>query len=120
MVLATAAAPKPLSMLTTDTPLAQLVVDSAVSRLRQLDQRREQESLICSGWLPRNILDLQERYGGKLVALWHAPVVYVVASGRDAFDLEEGLKDWRRGHEAWEQPFVVRIPPRDGDCGEED
>lgn len=102
-----------------ETPLAQLVVNSAVARLRQLDQRWEQESLIVSGWLPANILDLQARYEGKMVALWHAPEVCVVASGRDAFDLEKSLKDWRGEHHAWEQPFIVQVPPRHGGCGGE-
>ncbi len=98
-----------------ETPLAQLVVNSAVARLRQLDQRREQESLIVSDWLPLNIPDLQPQYDGKLVALWHEPEVSVVATGRDAFELEASLKGWRRDHEAWEQPFVVQIPQLDDD-----
>lgn len=102
-----------------ETPLAQLVVNSAVARLRQLDQRREQESLIVSDWLPLNILDLQARYEEKLVALWHVPEVSVVASGSNAFDLEASLKDWRGEHDTWEQPFVVQVPPRHGGCGGE-
>jgi len=93
-----------------DTPLAQLVANSAVARLRQLDLRREQETLIVLDWLPLNIPDLQPQYEGRLVALWHEPEIIVVATGRDAFELEHSLKGWRRDHEAWEQPFVVQMP----------
>jgi CheY-like chemotaxis protein len=103
-----------------ETPLAQRVVNSAVVRLRQFDLRREQESLIASGWLPLNILDLQARHAGKLVALWHAPEVRVIASGRDAFELESELKDWGKGREAWERPFVVQVPPPHDGYEEED
>jgi len=99
--------------------MAQVVVNSAVTRLRQLDHRREQETLIGSEWLPLNILDLQANYEGKLVAIWDAPQISVIASGQDAFELEAGLKDWRREHESWQQPFVVQVPPRHDESNEE-
>lgn len=94
------------------TPATQIVVDSAVTRLQQLDLRREQEQLIAADWLPRHLWNLQPEYGGKLVAIWHQPEIKVIASGRDAFELEGNLKDWRRQHAAWEQPFLVQIPPQ--------
>jgi CheY-like chemotaxis protein len=101
------------------TPMAQVVVNSAVERLRRLDQRREQETRVAAGWIPAHLLDLQAEHAGRLVALWHEPEVRVIASGRDAFELEERLKDWHGEHDAWEQPFVVQVPPRYADCREE-
>lgn len=97
-----------------DTPMAQIVVDSALARLQQLDLRRELEQRIAADWLPRHLSDLQPQYGRKLVAIWHQPEIRVIASGSDAFELETNLKEWRKHHAAWEQPFLVRIPPRRG------
>jgi hypothetical protein len=96
----------------------QVVVDSAIARLQQLDLRREQEKHIATNWLPENLRALQARYGRQLIALWHEPEVKVIASGRDAFELEVNLKDWRIQHAAWEQPFIVQIPRHRSD-GEE-
>lgn len=102
-----------------ETTMAQVVVKSAVTRLRQLDDRRKQETLIGSEWLPLHILELQENYEGKLVAIWDVPQIRVIASGQDAFELEAGLRDWRREHEPWQRPFVVQIPPRHDEPNEE-
>jgi hypothetical protein len=55
-------------------------------------------------------VSLQERYGGKLVAIWNAPEMDVVASGRDVFELETALATWRSEHESWMYPFVISIP----------
>lgn len=93
-----------------DTPMSQIVVNSALARPQQLDLRREQEQQIAADWLPRHLPELQPQYGGQLVALWHRPEVKVIASGHDAFELEANLKDWRKQHATWEQPFVVQIP----------
>jgi FixJ family two-component response regulator len=92
-----------------DIPAAQIVVDSAVARLRQLDLLREQKRLIAGSWLPQHFHDLQAKYGGQLIALWHLPAIEVITSGRDAFELEDKLKGWRGQHPAWEQPYIVRI-----------
>jgi ActR/RegA family two-component response regulator len=102
-----------------ETPMAQVVVNSAVRRLRQLDLRREQESRLAASWIPAHLLELQAEHAGQLVALWHKPVGSVIASGRDAFELKDGLKDWHREHEDWERPFVIQVPPPRGDRQEE-
>jgi CheY-like chemotaxis protein len=91
--------------------VSQIVVDSAVARLRQLDSRQQQERQIAADWIPRHFIDIQNKYSGKLIALWHQPKVEIIASGADAFELEDNLKEWRSRRVAWEQPFVVRIPP---------
>jgi DNA-binding NtrC family response regulator len=96
-----------------DIPMAQVVVNSAMTRLRQLDLRREQAKTISGDWLPRNLRELQSQFGGKIIAVWHRPQVDIIASGSDAFELEDQLKDWRDEHEPWEQPFIVEIPPED-------
>jgi CheY-like chemotaxis protein len=95
-----------------DKPLSQIVVDSAMERLRQLDSRQQQESQIAAKWLPDNFIDIQRKYSGKLIALWHQPLIEIIASGIDAFELEDNLKKWRSRRAPWEQPFVVRVPPR--------
>ena len=90
------------------------VVNSALARLRQLDLRRELDLKIAARWLPNNVRHLQKQFGGQLVALWPRPLsdeADVIANGLDAFELEERLKGWRDDHEAWEQPFIARIPP---------
>ncbi|MCI0563870.1 MAG: response regulator [Nitrososphaera sp.] len=93
-----------------DTSMFQIVVDSALKRLQQLDLRRELEQQIAAEWLPQHFHELQAKYGGQLVALWHRPKVEVLADGVDAFELEAKLKDWRTQHAAWEQPYIVQIP----------
>jgi hypothetical protein len=97
----------------------QIVVDSALAALRQMDTRRIQEQKISEEWLPRNIWRLEQIYGGKLIALWHEPEVQVIGAGADGFELENVLQEWRGQHRLWEQPFIVRIPPaRGGPAGE--
>lgn len=96
-----------------DTPMAQVVVNSAITRLRQIDLRQEQTKRISADWLPRNLRELQPEFGGKIIAVWHRPEVAIIASGSDAFELEDQLKEWRNGHEPWEQPFIVEIPPEE-------
>ena len=95
-----------------NTPAARIVVISALNRLRQLDLRSEQERRIARGWLPTHLRQLEERYGGQIIALWHKPEVTVIASGRDAFEVEDKLKEWRVQHKnrPWEQPYLVQIP----------
>lgn len=105
-----------------NTSMFQIVVDSAVARLQQLDLRRELEQQLSVDWLPYHFRELQEEYGGQLVALWHkteVPEEKVIASGRDAFELETKLKDWRKQHATWEQPMIVLIPPQRGDLEQE-
>jgi FixJ family two-component response regulator len=92
------------------TPAAQVVVNSAVARLQELDLRRELEQQIAAEWLPQYLRELQAKYGGMLVAIWHRPEIAVVTSGTDAFELEVHLRKWRQEHAEWEQPFLVRIP----------
>lgn len=94
------------------TPAAQIVVNSAVARLQQLDLRQELEQRIATNWLPWRLGKLQPEYGGKLVAIWHQPEIRVIAAGADAFELEANLKEWRKQHAVWEQPFLVHIPHR--------
>jgi CheY-like chemotaxis protein len=94
-----------------NTPMARIVVDSAMTRLRQFDLRRELEQRIAAAWLPQHLWELQPAYGGKLIAIWHKPEIRVIASGSDAFELEANLGEWRKLNAAWEQPFLVRIPP---------
>lgn len=92
-----------------NTSMFQIVVDSAIARLRQLDLRRTQESQIAGAWLAQHDFELRERYAGQLVALWHDPEVRVIAFGRDAFELEERLRDWRQQHLPWQQPFILEV-----------
>jgi CheY-like chemotaxis protein len=94
----------------THMPFSQAVVDSVITGLRHLDQRREQEELIAHEWLPWHFVDLQHEYGGKLIAIWHKPEIEVIASGDDAFKLEGELKAWRVRQKTWDAPFIVRIP----------
>lgn len=98
-----------------EKPMSQIVVDSAVTRLQQLDLRREQEQRIAADWFPRHFRNLQKLHGGKVIALWHEPKVSVIANGSDAFELEANLREWRRKHPDWHQPFIVAIPPEEGD-----
>jgi CheY-like chemotaxis protein len=93
-----------------DVPMGKRVVNSALARLRQLDLQREHEQLISAEWLPEHLGELQARYPDQFVALWHQPEVRVIASGRDAFELEETLAEWRQQHEQWEEPVIVQIP----------
>ncbi len=90
---------------------AQVVMNSALARLRQLDLRREQEQRISADWLPRHLDKLQEEHGGQVVALWHQPEVAPIASGQDVFELDAALKGWREEHAEWETPYIVLIPP---------
>ena len=103
-----------------DTPMAQIVVNSALSRLQELDLRRELEQRIAGSWLPRNLRKLLPVYGGKLIAIWHRPEIQVIASGSDAFELEDNLQEWRKKHAIWEEPFIVEIPRQSPDQEEGD
>ena len=87
----------------------QLVVDSAVARLRGI-QQQERLRTAALEWLPRNLAGLQEKFGGQIVAIWDAPPLKVIASGKDAFDLEAALAPWRSRHPDWMYPFIIRIP----------
>jgi CheY-like chemotaxis protein len=72
------------------------VVESAVTRLWQLDSRLQQERQIAADWLPRHFMEIQNKYSGKLIALWHQPKVEIIASGRDAFELEDARAYFRK------------------------
>lgn len=96
-----------------ETPATQVVVNSVIHRLRQLDIRAEQERLITHDWLPRNFRRLRSdsrEAGERLIALWHEPEVHEVADAQDAFELLERLGPWRASHEIWEEPYIVQIP----------
>jgi DNA-binding NtrC family response regulator len=102
-----------------DIPATRVVVESALARLQQLDLIREQEHRIAREWLPVHLPQLQQQHCGQLVALWHKPDVHAIATGDDAFELEKRLKDWRKQHTAWEQPFIVQVPPTDAEGAKE-
>lgn len=87
----------------------QLVVDSAVSRLRALELQ-QLLNVVALKWLQQHVSELQTLYAGQVVAIWNEPDVRVVASGRDAFELETQLESWRQGRPSWMYPFVVDIP----------
>lgn len=92
-----------------------IVVESATIRLQQIDLRRMLKKEIGLEWLPLNMRELQTLYGGQYLALWgksevNAFHVEVIASGQDAFELQDNLKNWRKNHDLWEQPFIVAIP----------
>jgi len=72
--------------------------------------RRELEDQIVAEWLPLNLPKFQREHGGKLAAFWHKPKVEVIAIGQDAFDLEDKLREWRKQHASWEQPYISQIP----------
>ena len=93
-----------------DKGMTEILVDSALAGLKQIDLRNEQEQQIAADWLPKNYYKLQTQYGGKIIALWNHPEVQIIASGHDAFELEDCLRDWRKQHARWEQPWIVRIP----------
>lgn len=86
-----------------------LVVESAVHRLKALDLQQNLNATVLP-WLQRHIIDLQKKYGGLVVAIWHDPSLEVVADGRDVFELETRLDAWRKEHPDWMYPFVVQIP----------
>ena len=85
----------------------EVVVDSAVEGLCGLDLQQELEQRIPA-WFGAHSSDMQLRYCGQLVAIWWQPEVHVIASGKDAFELEERLESWRALHEPWEKPFICR------------
>jgi CheY-like chemotaxis protein len=85
------------------------VLDSAVARLQGLALQERLNEVVVP-WLQQHIVSLQTKYGGKLVAIWHEPTVAVIASGKDAFELEKSLQAWRWERESWMYPFVVQIP----------
>jgi CheY-like chemotaxis protein len=89
------------------------VLDSAVARLRELAFQERLNDVVVP-WLQQNVVALQAKHGGQVVAIWHDPKadprVEVIASGQDAFELELRLQEWRREHQSWMHPFVVQIP----------
>jgi CheY-like chemotaxis protein len=89
----------------------QLVVESAVLRLRALDLESHLRSKALA-WLQHHIADLQVSHGGQVVAIWHEPEVHVVASGKDPFELELQLETWRENRPEWMYPFVISIPEK--------
>src|SRR5262249_25009252 len=56
-----------------DVSMFDVLVNSALDRLRQLDLREKQENAIAIEWLPKHIYSLHAGYRGKLVALWQNP-----------------------------------------------
>jgi len=101
-----------------DLPATEVVVNSAVTRLRQLDVQQEQEQCISNNWLPQNYQRLRKKYGkdgGSLVALWHKDNgkcrVHEIAHGRDAFELLKRLKVWQGHHKEWDLPYIIEIRP---------
>jgi CheY-like chemotaxis protein len=90
-----------------------LVVESAVTRLQSLELQAHLQAAAVP-WLQQQVAALQLQYGGQVVAVWHEPEVHVVASGRDAFELELALEVWREGRAEWMYPFVVSIPEVSG------
>ena len=88
----------------------EIVVESAINRLREMDLRRVLRQAIGVEWYPTHSAELMKEHGGRIVALWHEPTVGVIASGTDAFDLEKNLREWRSDHAPWEQPFLLRVP----------
>jgi ActR/RegA family two-component response regulator len=92
-------------------PAAQVVVDSAVARLRELEQSKALRQEFTQ-WFPSHVDELRAQYPpGSVVALWNEPEILVVASGTDSFDLEQKLQDWKKGREVWQQPHVIQVPP---------
>lgn len=92
-----------------DRSFFDIVVDSALARLRELDFRKSLERKISSEWLPAHYHELGEQFGGKIVALWHEPEIKVIASGEDVFALNEELGSWPASHAEWEKPYLLRI-----------
>jgi ActR/RegA family two-component response regulator len=102
-----------------DKPAPQVVADSAIDRLLELDLRRTLREEVSVKWYPNHSLELEESHSGQLVALWHQPEVHVIASGRDSFDLDVKLQPWRSNRPSWHQPFILRVQsPPSGDGSE--
>ena len=91
---------------------ADVVVESAIRRLQELDFRRELETAIMKDWLPSHYDDLEKQYSGQVVALWHEPEVTVVACGQDAYALAEQLKSWKHPEQDWKRPMFVKFASR--------
>jgi CheY-like chemotaxis protein len=93
----------------------QQVVDSAVSCLCGLAWQRELK-LEAVKWTHKHINELQAKYAGQVVAIWQSgrqtgvPLMQVVANGKDAFELEDQLHEWRKKEPNASQPYVVWIP----------
>jgi len=101
-----------------DRSAAQVVVDSAIARLSDLDHWHALQKEITDRWIPANPGKLAQNAGG-LVALWDDPEIHIVAAGNDAFDLEQDLASWRASHAIWQQPFILKVPPEGGSDGEQ-
>jgi DNA-binding NarL/FixJ family response regulator len=84
------------------------VVASAVSRLQALDLQ-DLLNDVAVKWVEQHMTELQTRYGGQVVAVWHEPHMEIVAAGKDVFDLEIQLEAWRRDRPEWMYPLIVRI-----------
>jgi hypothetical protein len=90
-------------------PVVQMVVDSAINRLRELDSRPVLREAF-NEWYGEHSEELKAAYGGMVVALWHLPSMQVVASGADSFALERALQTWQDKHAPWEQPLIMKVP----------
>jgi len=90
----------------------ELVVDSALSGLRKLDFEKEMHATIDE-WLQdrAHYAKLTRDHVGQIVALWHKPVVAVIAAGKDEFEVAEQLRAWK--HEPWQWPFYFRVAEGD-------
>jgi ActR/RegA family two-component response regulator len=90
-------------------PAVQVVVDSVVARLRQLDLRTDLEEAV-GRWLLDHGTQLHAQYAGQIIAFWHIPEVTVVASGANPFELGRNLALWRAQHQQYEEPYLMRLP----------
>jgi len=93
----------------------ELVVDSALSGLRKLDFEKEIRDAIHA-WLQdrEHYAALTRDYLGQIVALWHKPVVRVLAAGKDEFEVAERLRAWKHEY-AWQWPFYHRVTEGDAE-----
>lgn len=97
-----------------DRSAAQVVVDSAIARLRDLDHWYDLQEEISVKWYPAHSAELAEKFAGMMVALWDDPEIHVVAAGGDEFELEQGLEGWRTSRPIWQRPFILRVPRTSG------
>lgn len=88
----------------------QIAVDSAIEGLRESDLRRDLEERITKDWYPRHRPELCEKYGGRLLALYGKEVIEIVAEGKDFFDLQEKVANWKIARQRWEHPYILKIP----------
>lgn len=93
-----------------DTTFGDLVVKSALERLRELDARRDLERRVNEEWLPKHFHELERKYAGKVVALSSDPEIEILAAGADVFALHDVLSERFGSEQAWRQPFCLRFP----------